>query len=118
MPNQNSIIIEAWSDNLTKLDFVHGHMGFECDTCGLIPETIYCCWFKDYFKNRLYLRFLCTSCKERVLNSGVDGYLKNYLDLLGVQAVCSFPGLDKIRDARIVAKNFIINAQNECYKKT
>ena len=80
MENKN-LIVETWNDNLKKFDFVHNHLGFECDSCKAIPDTIFVCWFQKGY----YLRYLCFNCKEHILNT--EGYLSSYLDLLKIETL-------------------------------
>jgi hypothetical protein len=108
------LVYEIWHDNLIKWDFVHDHFGFECDSCGLVPENIYCSWFYDKEKKRHYLRFLCVSCFNKNLKIGA--HIKNYIELLGVQALCSFPKLNEYSDILFIAKNFIMRENNDIIK--
>lgn len=112
-------IVEVWKDNLNKFDFIHDHEGIECDSCALIPETIYCCWFYDRKKKRHYLRYECFKCSEKIFKT--DGYFQNFLDMLGVTFRCNFPTIDIIskinnEDILLIAKHFILKRNNEIVK--
>jgi hypothetical protein len=103
--------IEVWTDNMKKYDFIHGHLGFECDTCSLIPETINCIWLYDKEKKRQYLRYECFNCTEKIFK--VPGYLNNFIGVLRVSSYCTFPDLDKIENILFIAKHFLIKQNGQ-----
>lgn len=107
-------LIVPWRDNLKKYDFVNDHFGFECDSCGLIPETIYCCWIFDKAKKRQYLRYECFNCTEKIFKT--EGYLPNCLEVLRIASYCSFPNIDEINDIFFIAKNFIVRKNYDVIK--
>lgn len=111
---KSNLTIEVWKDNLKKFDFIHDHEGFECDSCGLTPETIYVCWFKDFDKGRFYLRYKCFNCLEKLKKT--EGYLQNYFELLAVEFKSSFPDI-QASEILFIGKHFIMTRQNECVKK-
>lgn len=110
------LIVEKWTDNLKKFDFIHSHLGFECDKCKVIPESIFVCWIRDFKKQRKYLRFFCFTCLEKLKKN--DGYLDSYIDLLGVEFKATFPDIDPVKNKVLfIAKNFIMRENYEYTKK-
>jgi len=89
-------------------------MGFECDSCGCIPESIYCCWFWDKEKQRRYLRYECLNCSDKIFKT--DGYLINFISVLRITSYCNFPLIDEIENILFVAKHFIMKKDNEYIK--
>ena len=113
--NKN-LICEIWKDNLKKWDFIHEHFGFECDSCGLVPEIIYLAWLFDEKKNRRYLRYLCKNDLDKLLK--IDGYLQNYFEKLAIETLCAFPMLDEIENLLFCAKHFLMRENYEVIKRT
>lgn len=112
MKNDNSnLFINVWKDNLKKFDFIHGHMGFECDSCGHIPEIIYNVWISDQVKQRLYMRMLCRLHLDRLTNE--PGSYINYVDLLRVESLSTFADINSRKDIIFIGKNFYLKANGE-----
>lgn len=108
------LIIECWENNILKYDFIHDHFGFECDSCGLIPERIYLLWLNDIEKKRKYLRYECFNCMEKNINT--KQHLNSFISLVRITSYCNFPNIDKIDNILFVAKYFLMRKNNEYIK--
>ena len=107
-------IIEIINNNLEHTDWIHSHSGYECDTCGLIPDVIYSCWLKDFGNgtvydigtNKTFLRNLCYDCCERIFKS--PGYFSQYLQAIRSDASYDFPEAFTFYNLLFVAKYYFI----------
>ena len=77
-------IVEIWNPNKA---------GVWCSTCGLVPETIYCCWLKDFKTKRIFLRYECYDCCEKIFKS--PGFFPHFMEALKERLPVSVLPADK-----------------------